>query len=282
MWLCSTNIHGIVSNSLTRQKNSSTTSVHDPNNGHRDVLVGSEIHISDLSSSSTTSTTTAASNLVQDLGGFPSSDNQSDYNDQLARIKEEVSEISFPKFMELLNSRPTNSNIDDYYDGNSLFKAGFRDLSCCSSSATVADHHQQHQHHHHHHQNPLLVKTNLPSSSSICHHHINAPEFDLSNGTTATPTDHSSSGFGGLALQGCRGQFSQIYPSVNVSNLTTQYSLMGMNLMKPTGLDHNHFASARFYTNNSVHGQPFSHFGVDPIQQQHRLSFSGHSKSVIF
>lgn len=276
MWLCSTNIDGIVSNSLTRQKNSSTTSVHNPNNGHRDVLVSSEIHISDLSSSSTTSTTTAASNLVQDIGGFPSSDNQSDYNDQLARIKEEFSEISYPKFMELLNSRPTNSNIDDYYYGNSLLKAGFRDLS---SSETVADHHQQH--HHHHHQNPLLVKTNLPSSSSICHHHINAPEFDHSNGTTATPTDHSSSGLGGLSVQGCRGQFSQIYPSVNVSNLT-QYSLMGMNLMKPTGLDHNHFASARFYTSNSVHAQPFSHFGVDPIQQQHRLSFSGHSKSVIF
>lgn len=263
------NSDGIVSNSPTRQI--STTDHH-----HHNILV-SDHHIP-------RNTSTTTSNLIQDLG-FPWSSTSlqfAAYNDQLAKIKEEFSEMSFPKFTEMLNS-PFNSTDADY--GNSLLTTHmiknqhnkdniFRDLSCSSNSTSTPNR-----------QNPL-VKT----LSSSCQ--INAPEFDHSNDHTTNSTNighcqSSSSTFGkeGLAV-GCRGQFSQIYPSVNISNLSTQHSLMGMNMinLKP-GINLDHLAaSARFcnntgMTSTTTFGQPLSNFGVDSIQQQQRTSY-GHSKAI--
>ncbi|EXC25054.1 hypothetical protein L484_021925 [Morus notabilis] len=266
------NSDGIVSNSPTRQI--STTDHH---HHHHNILV-SDHHIP-------RNTSTTTSNLIQDLG-FPWSSTSHQfaaYNDQLAKIKEEFSEMSFPKFTEMLNS-PFNSTDADY--GNSLLTTHmiknqhnkdniFRDLSCSSNSTSTPTNRQ----------NPL-VKT----LSSSCQ--INAPEFDHSNDHTTNSTNighrqSSSSTFGkeGLAV-GCRGQFSQIYPSVNISNLSTQHSLMGMNMinLKP-GINLDHLAaSARFcnntdMTSTTTFGQPLSNFGVDSIQQQQRTSY-GLSKAV--
>ena len=264
--LCSNSSIGNSLASNSRNSNITTTrqikSSHDDNHNH--ILVNSD-NIPQLINSS---------NMVNDLG-FPwtnynagagslndsTSPTQSAYDMHLAKIKEEYSE-SFSKFTEMLSSGTTtlsNINVNDHDYGHYFLK---NERNNSTTPPTTEN---------------LLVKT--LSSSYGCQ--VNGNRIS-DNSEFDSNINGSSTSFGSLLAVGCRGQFSQIYPSINISNLNqsslstiSASSSLGINCINSHPLNDNNLGVFRESRSNNFCGL------LDQMHQPHRLS-CGHGKGVIF
>ncbi|XP_062098173.1 transcription factor bHLH110 isoform X2 [Humulus lupulus] len=204
-----------------------------------------------------------------------------------AKIEEESESISFPKFAEILNSctsttstttsatttsstttSPSNSisNVNDDY-GHFFLKR--RDLITTSGRNGTDEN--------------LLVKTLSSSTGQV---------VNVGNQISSATSDQFDSNimngtFGGLMAVGCRGQFSQIYPSINISNFNQ--SSPSSNISVTCSLDINSIGphqSLNDMNNLDVFREiPSNNFcGLLRLDQMHlpqRLS-SGHSKGPSF
>ncbi|CAK7346326.1 unnamed protein product [Dovyalis caffra] len=160
------------------------------------------------------------STMIQDLGfhywnnnaGNFSSHSAYDYL-QLSKIKEELSSSdSFPKFTEMLNS-PSSTIEDPHLSSSSYIKDEHKDLSLSEK---------------------LLLKTISSGFPINAHDQFSPGEI--------SSTHHNCSSFG--SVMPSRGNFSQIYPSVNISNLNQPSSplmsgsfdmnLQALDLLTPT------------------------------------------------
>lgn len=135
--------------------------------------------------------------MIQDLGfhwngnnAGGSFTNQSAHDLQLAKIKHYLSSDSFPKFTETINS--PSSIEDSHLSSTTHFKDKQKDIS-----ADLSD--------------KLLLKT-ISSGFAINGGHQFSPRQMYST------TSHDCSTLGS-SIPG-RGNFSQIYPSINISNLS--------------------------------------------------------------
>lgn len=150
-------------------------------------------------------------------------------------IKEELSESFPPKFSEMLNS--SSSSIADYhFPAPTHIKNEQKNINIDPSEK-------------------LLLKT------------ISASKGFYSNA-------HNCASFGSEAVGISRGNFSQIYPSINISNLNQPPSAFLSSLdMNFQALDL--FTSERSYSTDSfgVFKEGPS-FGLDHMQQLHRPSCS--------
>ncbi|XP_057988430.1 transcription factor bHLH110 isoform X2 [Hevea brasiliensis] len=130
------------------------------------------------------------SSMIQDLG-FPWNSNagcftnQSAHDLQLVKIKQELSE-SFPKFTEMLNNPSTVE--DSHLSSTSYIKDEEKDMTDLSEK--------------------LLLKT-ISSGFPINGHQFSPAQI--------YSTAHDCSNLGNSIPR--RGNFSQIYPSINISNL---------------------------------------------------------------
>ncbi|KAL5557991.1 hypothetical protein UlMin_034202 [Ulmus minor] len=124
----------------------------------------------------------------------------------------------------------------------------------------------------------FLSATSLVKNlSSSCHENRDDDQFDsniINNNCSSSP---------GAAVAG-RGQFSQIYPSINISNLNQSSSRisssMGMNLRGLDYLADTHSDISPALNNNlSFFRESRSSFGLDQMQQPQRL-LCGLSKEV--
>nr|XP_024924108.2 transcription factor bHLH110 isoform X2 [Ziziphus jujuba var. spinosa] len=206
--------------------------------------------------------------MVPDMGfhwtdnaGAQSFSSQSAHDLQQTKIKEEQ---PFPKFTELLNGP---SNMDEYYFLPQMIKNEHKDLSELSEK--------------------LLLKT-LTSSCQINGHQISTGDF-LSNNNNMN---------GAVGVHYGRGQFSQIYPSINISNLNQSSSSSSSSPTTSTALSSScsslnmslraldHLASSTLSGSSLDHhnlGGINSSFGLDQMPQpHHRLSCSAHRKVSSF
>lgn len=152
---------------------------------------------------------------------------QSPHDDHLHQLAKIKEEQSFPKFTEMLNS-PSSNNMDDYYFLSQLMKNDHRDLNELIREK-------------------LLLKTTLSSSCQINGRRISTGDYFSCN------NNHG------------RGQFSQIYPSINISNLNQSSSSSSFR-----ALDHQNL-------NDNLH----SSFGLDRMQQPYnKLPCAVHRKVV--
>lgn len=198
--------------------------------------------------------------MVQDLG-FHWASNAGSFTSQSAhdlhpKIKEELSE-SFPKFTEMINS--SSSAVEDLHLPPTSYIRS-KDL------------------------NDLSEKLLLKSFSSGCQ--ING--LQLPAGEFYANAQSCNTGFGGVAIPS-RGHFSQIFPTINISNLSQPSSTISSSLdMNLQALDL--LTSARF---SGTFSQP-SHnnlglfkdslsFGLDHLQQStNRPSNSSSKVSTIY
>ncbi|PON54912.1 Myc-type, basic helix-loop-helix (bHLH) domain containing protein [Parasponia andersonii] len=185
---------------------------------------------------------------------------QSAYDMHLAKIKEELSESLIPKFTEMLNGHSSTNN-DDYY-GQFFLRNERRDLMSSTVATTTTEN--------------LLIKA--LSSSQVNGNQISADsEFDSKNIVNGT----SGTSFGGLLAVGCRGQFSQIYPSINISNLNSQSS---SSTISASSLGISRISTQPLNDNINLGvfmGSRSNHYGglLDEMHQPHSLS-CGHGKGI--
>ncbi|KAK0576760.1 hypothetical protein LWI29_022941 [Acer saccharum] len=138
---------------------------------------------------------------ISNGGSFTS---QSSHDMHLSKIKEELSssQESFPKFTEMLNSSPSSSTIEDsshHLSHSSYLKNEQKDHMSDMSEK-------------------LLFKTissGFPLNNGSNHQFPAGDHHFYSN---------NLSSFGSHANIPSRGNFSQIYPSINISNLNNQSS----------------------------------------------------------
>lgn len=190
-----------------------------------------------------------SASMLQDHSSFHWTSNAGSFTGQsahelnLAKIKEELSE-SFPKFTEMLN---IPSSIEDYqfHPSTARIKNEQKNLNIDLSEK-------------------LLLKT------------ISSKGFIYSNNSQNCATT-----FGSHEAVGNRGNFSQIYPSINISNLNQPPSpFLSSSEMNLQALDL--LTSERSYSGSF--SQPShdsfgvfkegSSFGLDHMQQLHRQSCS--------
>ncbi|XP_061967417.1 transcription factor bHLH110-like isoform X3 [Populus nigra] len=134
------------------------------------------------------------STMIQDLGFQHWNNNAGNFNSlsayhelQLSKIKEELSSDSFPKFTEMLNS-PSSTIEDPHPSSSSYFKDEQEGLSLGEK---------------------LLLKTISPGFPRNGHDQFSPREISSCH--------HNGSSFGSAIPS--RESFSQIYPSINISNL---------------------------------------------------------------
>ncbi|KAF3446355.1 hypothetical protein FNV43_RR11534 [Rhamnella rubrinervis] len=243
-----------------------TFSIGDSNPNYNGVVsnLRDSRHKSDNNLVSDPLNNSTTSSMVQDLGfHWNSNASGSFYNQsahELAKIKEEQ---SFPKFTEMLNTSPSHNMDGDYY---------FRPTS----------HHVKNEHKGLNELSEELLQKTLSSCCEINGHQISTGEF-LSNNSALRGTSHVQ------GLMPGRGQFSQIYPSIVISNLNqcsssaTVSSSLDMSLR---ALDHLATTTAAFSGNLN---QPLndnlgiSSFALDhQMQQSHRLPSCAHRKISSF
>lgn len=195
------------------------------------------------------------SSVVQDLG-FHWASNAGSFTSQSAhdlhpKIKEELSE-SFPKFTEMINS--SSSAVEDLHLPPTSYIRS-KDL------------------------NDLSEKLLLKSFSSGCQ--ING--LQLSAGEFYANAQSCNNGFGGVAIPS-RGHFSQIFPTINISNLSQPSSTISSSLdMNLQALDL--LTSARFsgtisqpsHNNLGLFKESLS-FGLDHLQQSTNRPSNSSSK----
>ncbi|XP_021672019.2 transcription factor bHLH110 isoform X3 [Hevea brasiliensis] len=169
------------------------------------------------------------SSMIQELGFHWNSNaagsftNQSAHDLQLAKIKQELSTESFPKFTEMVNI-PSSIEEDSHLSSTSYIEDKQKDMSTDLSEK-------------------LLLKT-ISSGFPINGHHQFSPR------QIYPTTAHDCSSLGS-SIPG-RGNFSQIYPSINISNFNrSPPSISGSFDMNLQALDL--LTSTRF---NGSFGQP--------------------------
>ncbi|KAL3603419.1 hypothetical protein D5086_004278 [Populus alba] len=154
------------------------------------------------------------STMIQDLGFQHWNNNAGNFNSfsayhdlQLSKIKEELSSDSFPKFTEMLNS-PSSTIEDPHLSSSSYFKDEQEGLSLSEK---------------------LLLKTISPGFPRNVHDQFSPREISSCH--------HNGSSFGSAIPS--RESFSQIYPSINISNLKQPSSplISGSFDMNLQGLD---------------------------------------------
>ncbi|KAG6785749.1 hypothetical protein POTOM_007333 [Populus tomentosa] len=154
------------------------------------------------------------STMIQDLGFQHWNNNAGNFNSfsayhdlQLSKIKEELSSDSFPKFTEMLNS-PSSTIEDPHPSSSSYFKDEQEGLSLSEK---------------------LLLKTISPGFPRNVHDQFSPREISSCH--------HNGSSFGSAIPS--RESFSQIYPSINISNLKQPSSplISGSFDMNLQGLD---------------------------------------------
>ncbi|KAL9358661.1 hypothetical protein Peur_046784 [Populus x canadensis] len=154
------------------------------------------------------------STMIQDLGFQHWNNNARSFNSlsayhdlQLSKIKEELSSDSFPKFTEILNS-PSSTIEDPHPSSSSYFKDEQEGLSLGEK---------------------LLLKTISPGFPRNGHDQFSTREISSCH--------HNGSSFGSAIPS--RENFSQIYPSINISNLSQPSSplISGSFDMNLQGLD---------------------------------------------
>lgn len=154
------------------------------------------------------------STMIQDLGFQHWNNNAGNFNSfsayhdlQLSKIKEELSSDSLPKFTEMLNS-PSSTIEDPHPSSSSYFKDEQEGLSLSEK---------------------LLLKTISPGFPRNVHDQFSSREISSCH--------HNGSSFGSAIPS--RESFSQIYPSINISNLKQPSSplISGSFDMNLQGLD---------------------------------------------
>jgi hypothetical protein len=152
--------------------------------------------------------------MIQDLGFQHWNNNAGNFNSlsayhelQLSKIKEELSSDSFPKFTEMLYS-PSSTIEDPHPSSSSYFKDEQEGLSLGEK---------------------LLLKTISPGFPRNAHDQFSPREISSCH--------HNGSSFGSAIPS--RESFSQIYPSINISNLNQPSSplISGSFDMNLQGLD---------------------------------------------